>query len=57
MKTIEQYQSEIEKLVHLAETGNQWAEICRLEAEMIMAMCTKYSVPHVGVTKRDDLLS
>lgn len=31
----EELQSEIESLIRKAETGEQWAEICRLEAVMV----------------------
>lgn len=33
--TVEQLQSEIDIVMRTAETGEQWAEICRLEAIMI----------------------
>lgn len=35
MKTANELQAQIEQLISKAETGAQWAEICRLEAEMI----------------------
>lgn len=33
--TREEIQSEIDALIPKAETGEQWAEICRLEALMV----------------------
>jgi hypothetical protein len=45
MKTADELQAEIERLIPKAETGEQWAEICRLEAEMIVARCTQVGVP------------
>ena len=36
--TVEQLQAEIEARIRHAETGEQWAEICRLEAEMVDMM-------------------
>lgn len=35
MQTARAIRSEIERLIPKAETGEQWAEICRLEAEAI----------------------
>jgi hypothetical protein len=42
----QELQAEINRLIPKAETGAQWAEICRLEAEMIAAMCRENSVPY-----------
>lgn len=33
--TIEQIKSRIEKMIRTAETGEDWAEICALESQMI----------------------
>ena len=34
MTRAQEIKSEIERLIPMAESGEQWAEICRLEAEM-----------------------
>lgn len=36
---------QIENLIPQAETGAQWAEICRLEAAMVAALCRELNVP------------
>lgn len=34
---IDELQGKMERLMHAAETGEQWAEICSIEAEIISA--------------------
>lgn len=46
MKTPQELQSEIERLIWTAETGEQWAEICRLECLWIQAQCRELGVPY-----------
>ena len=36
----------IEQLMRAAETGEQWAEICRLEAELVAETCRQFGVPY-----------
>lgn len=57
----EQIQSQIEKLRRTAETGEQWAEICRLEALAVaeqMAEETRdikaLTVPEINLAKQID---
>ena len=38
-------QRQIEQLILKAETGEQWAEICRLEAELVAETCRMFDVP------------
>ena len=46
MKTSDELKREIELLIPKAETGAQWAEICRIEAEMVAALCREMAIPH-----------
>ena len=41
-------QAELEELMRSAETGEQWAEICRLEAEML----AEYAPPRVQTDRK-----
>jgi len=45
MKAADQLQAEIERLIPKAESGEQWGEICRLEALMVAQLCKELGVP------------